>query len=173
MLFVTELLARHTGGSFMAFRMFIHGLESSDQGTKAVFFRERYPDMVIPHFTGTFDESMDKLNQIAHDRSGIIFVGSSFGGLMASIFALENESRVSRLILLAPAINRLGLAGYSTRRISIPVWIYHGRNDEVIPLKDVEQTARQAFANLSFHAVEDDHYLHKTFTGLDWDRLIG
>jgi pimeloyl-ACP methyl ester carboxylesterase len=157
----------------MAVRMFIHGLESSNQGTKAVFFRERYPGMVIPHFTGTLAERMDKLKQIVYDESGIIFVGSSFGGLMASIFAMENESRVDRLILLAPAINHLGFAGYSTRRIFIPVWICHGRSDEVIPLSDVEQVARQAFANLSFHVVEDDHYLHKTFKELDWDKLIG
>jgi pimeloyl-ACP methyl ester carboxylesterase len=153
--------------------MFIHGLESSNQGTKAVFFRERYPGMVIPHFTGTLEERMDKLNRVVHDQSGIIFVGSSFGGLMASIFAMENENRVDRLILLAPAINHLGFAVHSTRRISIPVWIYHGRSDEVIPLSDIEQVARRAFANLSFHVVEDDHYLHKTFKGLDWDKLLG
>jgi pimeloyl-ACP methyl ester carboxylesterase len=157
----------------MALRMFIHGLESSDQGTKAVFFRERYPDMVIPFFTGTLDERMDKLNHILSDNSGIIFVGSSFGGLMASIFAMENESRVDRLILLAPAISHSGFAGYGSRRISLPVWIYHGRSDEVIPLSDVEQVARQAFINLSFHVVEDDHFLHKTFKRLDWDKLIG
>jgi pimeloyl-ACP methyl ester carboxylesterase len=157
----------------MALRMFIHGLESSNQGTKAVFFRERYPGMVIPHFTGTLAERIDDLNRIVYDESGIIFVGSSFGGLMASIFAMENESRVDRLILLAPAINHLEFAGYSIRRIFIPVWIYHGRSDEVIPLSDVEQVARQAFANLSFHVVEDDHYLHKTFKELDWDKLLG
>jgi pimeloyl-ACP methyl ester carboxylesterase len=157
----------------MALRMFIHGLESSNQGTKAVFFRERYPDMVIPHFTGTLDERMDKLNHILTDKSGIILVGSSFGGLMASIFAMENESRVDRLILLAPAVSHLGFAGYGSRRISLPVWVYHGRRDEVIPLSDVERVARQTFTNLSFHAVEDDHSLHETFKSLDWDKLIG
>ncbi len=157
----------------MALRMFIHGLESSNQGTKALFFKERYPDMVIPHFTGTLDERMDKLKHILSDKSGIIFVGSSFGGLMASIFAMENENRVDRLILLAPAISHSGFAGYGSRRISLPVWIYHGRSDEVIPLSDVEQVARQTFTNLSFHVVEDDHFLHKTFKRLDWDKLIG
>jgi pimeloyl-ACP methyl ester carboxylesterase len=157
----------------MGLRMFIHGLESSNQGTKAVFFRERYPDMIIPCFTGTLDERMDKLNHILSDKSGIIFVGSSFGGLMASIFAMENESRVDRMILLAPAISHSGFAGYGSRRVSLPVWIYHGRSDEVIPLSDVEQVARQAFTNLSFHVVEDDHFLHKTFKGLDWDKLTG
>ena len=28
-------------------RVFIHGLESSSRGTKGVFFRDRYPDMII------------------------------------------------------------------------------------------------------------------------------
>jgi len=154
-------------------RMFIHGLESSNQGTKAVFFKERYPDMVIPHFTGTLEERMEKLNRIIAGASGIILVGSSFGGLMASLFAMENESRVARLILLAPAINHLKFVGYGSRKISTPVEIYHGSSDEVIPLADVERVARQVFVNLSFHAVEDDHYLHQTFKRLDWDRLIG
>ncbi|GAG43661.1 unnamed protein product, partial [marine sediment metagenome] len=28
------------------------------------------------------------------------------------------------------------------------------------------------FNNLSFNAVDDDHFLHKTFMGLDWESLL-
>jgi pimeloyl-ACP methyl ester carboxylesterase len=156
----------------MSFKMFIHGLESNNQGTKAVFFRERYPDMVIPHFPGTLQERMEKLNNILRDETGIRLVGSSFGGLMASIFAMENESRVDRLILLAPAIHLIEFADYRKKTLDIPVCIYHGRQDEVIPLKDTEIVAGKIFRKLSFHTVEDDHFLHKTFTTIDWDRLL-
>jgi predicted esterase len=154
----------------LSFRIFIHGLESGNQGTKSVFFREKYPDMVIPHFTGPLEERMRSLRRVLSQKTGIILVGSSFGGLMATIFAMENEERVERMILLAPAINLVEFAG--SKSIWVPVSIYHGTSDSVIPQNDVERVAKSVFRNLSFHAVEDDHYLHKTFKTIDWDRLL-
>jgi alpha/beta superfamily hydrolase len=152
--------------------MFIHGLESSPQGTKAVFFRERYPDMVIPHFTGPLGERMDKLNAILSGKNEITLVGSSFGGLMATIFAMENEDRTRKLILLAPAINIIDLTAYTKGPLALPVWIYHGRQDEVIALEEVEKVAGNVFSDLRFHAVGDDHYLHKTFEVIPWAELL-
>ncbi|MBW2205163.1 MAG: hypothetical protein JRF52_14135 [Deltaproteobacteria bacterium] len=75
----------------MTHRIFIHGLESSNKGTKAVFFREKYPHMIIPTFTGNLPERMEKLNRILSDKSDIRIVGSSFGGLMAALFAMERR----------------------------------------------------------------------------------
>ena len=74
-------------------RVFIHGLESSSQGVKGVFFRERYPDMIIEDFSGPLEERMEKLNRLLSGREDLILVGSSFGGLMAAIYACENEKR--------------------------------------------------------------------------------
>jgi pimeloyl-ACP methyl ester carboxylesterase len=156
----------------MSARIFIHGLEGSDQGTKAVFFKEKYPDMIIPHFVGDLGERMKTLSRILAGKSGIILVGSSFGGLMAFVFAMDNETRVDRLILLAPAIHLMAATDYADRRLSRPVWVYHGQYDEVIPLKEVEAVARRAFSNLAFHVAEDDHSLHRTFGHLPWDRLL-
>ena len=99
----------------MSFRIFIHGLESSNQGTKSVFFREKYPDMAIPYFTGSLDERMRSLRSVLFQKTGVILVGSSFGGLMATIFAMENEERVERMILLAPAINLVEFADYGCK----------------------------------------------------------
>lgn len=156
----------------MPVRIFIHGLDSSNQGTKSVFFRERYPDMIIPHFTGELQERMGKLKEILSDKSEIMLVGSSFGGLMASIFAMENESEVKKMILLAPAINLIRFAYQDSKIISVPVWIYHGTDDNVIPITEVEPIAKKTFHNLSFHAVDDDHFLHKTFKTIDWNSLL-
>ena len=152
--------------------LFIHGLESSNKGTKAVFFRAKYPDMIIPNFTGDLHERMRKLNEILSDESEISLVGSSFGGLMTSIFAMENEPRVHRLILLAPALNFPTFGKYHGKEISAPVWIYHGKEDKIIPLQDVEPIAKKAFRNLFFHIVDDDHILHKTFKSIDWDQFL-
>lgn len=181
----------------MSFKIFLHGLESSNQGTKSVFFRERYPDIIIPNFVGDLQQRMDKLNRILSDKSGIRLVGSSFGGLMASIFVMENESRVDRIVLLAPAISLkikelilsnsdpesyqiaarfydfIDLTDYNEKKISVPVRIYHGRDDDVLPVRDVEHAAKKVFSNLSFHIVDDDHFLHKTFKAIEWDGLLG
>jgi pimeloyl-ACP methyl ester carboxylesterase len=156
----------------MSVKIFIHGLESSNQGTKGVFFKEKFPDMIIPNFPGSLQERMDKLNEILSEKSGIRLVGSSFGGLMAAIFAMENENRVDKLILLAPALNLMEFSDDRQKKISLPVWIYHGRDDEVIPLETVEEIAKKIFLNLTFHATEDDHYLHKTFKTIDWGTLL-
>ena len=91
---------------------------------------------------------------------------------MGALFAMENEARVKNLILLAPAIHMIHTAPGIIRKISIPVCIYHGTEDEVIPLKDVEKAAGDFFENLTFHKVQDDHFLHRTFKTIDWERLL-
>ena len=155
----------------MSLKIFIHGLESSTQGTKSVYFGQKYPDMVLQDFVGDLNQRMEKLNSLLQGESDIRLVGSSFGGLMATLFAMENESRIAKMILLAPAINML-TSTQRKKRISMPVWIYHGRNDDVIPLDQVEPIAKEIFTNLSFQAVDDDHYLHKIFKSIDWHSLL-
>jgi pimeloyl-ACP methyl ester carboxylesterase len=153
-------------------RIFIHGLESSNKGTKSVFFREKFPHMILPTFVGTLPERLSKLDDVLSEKSDIRIVGSSFGGLMGALFTMENESRVKNLILLAPAIHMIRHAPVKTRRISIPVSIYHGTEDQVIPLIDVEDVAGIFFTNLTFHKVQDDHFLHRTFKIIDWETLL-
>ncbi|MGE5839184.1 MAG: alpha/beta fold hydrolase [Deltaproteobacteria bacterium] len=153
-------------------RMFIHGLESNNQGTKAVHFRKHFPGMLTPNFPGSLDERMANLRALLSGKSDVILVGSSFGGLMASIFAMENEPRMRRLILLAPAINLTEFSPYRDSKLQTAVHLYHGRQDDVIPLEEVRSVARQVFADLTFHAVEDDHYLHQTFEKIEWETLL-
>jgi pimeloyl-ACP methyl ester carboxylesterase len=153
-------------------KIFIHGLESSNQGTKGLFFKEKFPDMIIPHFPGSLEERMEKLHEILSGKSGIRMVGSSFGGLMAAMFTAEQENRVDKLILLAPALNLMEFSDYHGKKISVPVSIYHGRDDAVIPLETVAGIAKEIFPNLTFHEMDDDHYLHKTFKTIDWKTLL-
>jgi len=157
----------------MPLKIFLHGLESSNQGTKSIFFRKEFPDMIIPNFTGDLEQRMAKLNIILSEESGIMLTGSSFGGLMATIYAMENEPRVKKLILLAPAVNMLEIFGYKKIEISVPVSIYMGIRDEVLPIQAVEIAAKRVFLNISFNVVDDDHFLHKTFSSIDWHSLLG
>ena len=153
-------------------RLFIHGLESSSQGTKSVFFKERYPDMIVEDFRGSLEERMKKLNRILLDKRALILVGSSFGGLMAAIYACNNEDKVKKLILLAPALNLEEFKPYLNNRIDIPVIIYHGRNDDVVPVASVQKLARKVFTNITYNIVDDDHPLRETFKSFDWDELL-
>jgi predicted esterase len=153
-------------------RVFIHGLESSSQGTKGVFFRERYPEMIIEDFSGPLAERMAALQRLLEGREGLILVGSSFGGLMAALYACENESRVRKLILLAPALHLVDFAPCLSRKVQIPVSLYHGIRDDVVPPEPVQVIARRIFARLEYHLVDDDHSLHATFPLMNWERLM-
>jgi len=152
--------------------VFIHGLESTSQGTKGVFFRQRYPGMLIEDYSGPLDQRMAKLNALLSGRHDLILVGSSFGGLMAAIFACENEARVKKLILLAPALHFGAFKPYLERRLSIPTALYHGKDDDLVPLGLIREIAGRIFADLTYHLVDDDHPLHRTFPTMDWDGLL-
>ena len=153
-------------------RVFIHGLESSSQGAKGLYFRENFPDMLIEDYTGTLEERMAKLRGLLAGKKDLLLVGSSFGGLMAAIYTCENEGSVKRLILLAPALDLPYFRPCVEMRLTLPVWIYHGKEDDVVPPASVEKIARQVFTNLSYHLVDDDHSLHRTFPLMEWDRLL-
>jgi pimeloyl-ACP methyl ester carboxylesterase len=153
-------------------RVFIHGLESSGRGTKGIFFRERYPDMIIEDFEGGFSLRMEKLEDLLQGKNNLILVGSSFGGLMAAVYACLHEERVKKLILLAPALHIDQYKPYQGTKLNIPISIYHGRQDDVVPLDAVRNIAEQQFVNHEFHTVDDDHVLHQTFATLEWDNLL-
>jgi pimeloyl-ACP methyl ester carboxylesterase len=153
-------------------KIFIHGLESSSRGTKGAFFRGRYPDMATPDFTGPIEERLAHLERILAGQKGIRMVGSSFGGLMGVLFAMRHESRMDRLVLLAPAIHILPEIPHPQRELTIPIHLFHGTEDNVIPLEGVRPVAERLFRNLNFHTVIDDHYLHETFSSIDWDLLL-
>jgi pimeloyl-ACP methyl ester carboxylesterase len=154
-------------------RVFIHGLDSSSRGTKGCFFRERYPEMILADYSGPLEERMAKLERDLAGKSNLILVGSSFGGLMAAIFACSNETRVRRLILLAPALGHTDFNVCSRQPLQIPVTLYQGRFDTVVPPGPTRRIAAMLFGNLDHHIVEDDHNLHRIFPQLDWDGLLG
>jgi predicted esterase len=153
-------------------RVFIHGLESTSRGTKGRFFRERYPEMIIEDYSGSFDERMVTLNHLLAGKDDLVLVGSSYGGLMAAVFACLYEARVRKLILLAPALHLDSYQRHLKKKLNMPIAIFHGLQDEVVPLEIVRKIASESFVNCTFDTPQDDHVLHRTFASLDWDALL-
>lgn len=151
--------------------IFLHGLVSSSQAYKAGLLRQAFPGMVVPDFTGSLDERMVQLDPILTQQESWVIFGSSFGGLMASIFTCIHPEKVQQLILFAPALIRPQFAGRECR-IDVPTTIFHGIHDEVIPMDMVRPIAEQTFTNLDFRVVDDEHGLGKTASGLDWHSLL-
>ena len=152
--------------------IFIHGQESSSQGTKGHFFRQLFPEMTIPDFAGDIPTRMAELNGILVGKSDIIMIGSSLGGLMAALYAFQNQDTIKKLILLAPALNLPEFDPYLSKKLTLPVFVFHGKNDDVIPSQLIQTIATKVFTNLSFTLLDDDHRLTKTFTTIDWPQLI-
>jgi pimeloyl-ACP methyl ester carboxylesterase len=152
--------------------MFIHGLEGTSQGTKAVLLRSLFPAMLIPDFRGTLEERMDTLYPLLGDQDVWTLIGSSFGGLMAALFACQQPAQVRKLVLMAPALILPQFAASPPAPVDIPTIVYHGRQDQIVPLEPTRKLAQQVFRQLTFHAVDDVHGLYKTVFEIDWPVLL-
>jgi pimeloyl-ACP methyl ester carboxylesterase len=153
--------------------LFIHGSGGDKSQTyKARILRGIFPGMLTPDFDGDLPERMEQLEAILGNETGWILIGSSLGGLMAALFALQHPDQVSKLILLAPALTLPGFSRRLASKISTPTIIIQGTRDELIPLEPARRLAEKVFPNLTYLVVEDDHRLHKTAEGLDWKKLL-
>jgi pimeloyl-ACP methyl ester carboxylesterase len=152
--------------------IFIHGLEGSSQGVKARLLRDIFPGIIVPDFQGHLSQRMDQLESLLSLPHTWTIIGSSFGGLMAALYARHFPQRIQKLILLAPAILWPDFKGGVSGQITTPTIIYHGYGDRILPLDIVYQISQSAFANVEFHAVDDDHALHHTTSILDWRQLV-
>ena len=149
-------------------KIFIHGLESSGSGFKGRFLKEIYTDILTPDFKGDLNERMSSLKRILTDLDNITIIGSSFGGLMATLYCLEEPEKVSKLILLAPALP-FGKDLLENKNTDIETIIYHGKNDSVVPMDTTKDISRKIFSNLLFVETDDDHLLHKTMREINWN----
>jgi pimeloyl-ACP methyl ester carboxylesterase len=153
--------------------IFLHGLESSSQTYKAGVIRISFPELIVPDFSGPLEERLNALYPILGDKKEWTIIGSSFGGLMGAIFTCEHPDQVRKLVLLAPALMLPEFASFLGRRpVSVPTTLIHGRQDTVVPLEEVRETARKVFQNLTYEIVDDDHRLHLATDMLDWKEIL-
>ena len=153
--------------------IFLHGLYSSGQAFKAQFLRARYPHILTPDFTGDLGERMRALMPILAPYEDWALIGSSFGGLMAALYAARNPRRVRKLILLAPALIWPDFASQADElRIATPTTVLLRKQDEITPLKLVEPIIQRVFTTLDLRIADDDHGLRAAAQKLDWDALL-
>ncbi|NWG35846.1 MAG: alpha/beta fold hydrolase [Chloroflexi bacterium] len=153
--------------------IYLHGLESDSNSGKARLFREWFPGMLTPDFKGSFEERMTQLEPILTPQQTWTIIGSSFGGLMGTVYTCSHPARVRKLILLAPALLRNSFGSFlDLEPVSVPTLLIHGTLDTVVPLEPVREAAQKIFPNLTLHIVEDDHRLHKTVLEMDWKTLL-
>ena len=152
--------------------VYLHGLDSNSQTHKAAIIRALYPDLITPDFTGSLEERMQQLYPVLAAASNWTLIGSSFGGLMAALFATQHPGQVRKLILLAPALMLPQFAQHLPKPITVPTVIVHGRQDTTVPLNQITPLAEKVFRYLTYHIVDDDHRLHQTAEVLEWKSFI-
>jgi len=153
--------------------IYLHGSESDSNSGKARLFREWFPGMLTPDFTGSFDERMKQLYSILSGKTDWTLIGSSFGGLMGAVFTLDHADQVRKLVLLAPALMLDPIASLSQPKpVSVPTIVIHGTLDTVVPLEPVREIVRNLFTNVKYYVVEDDHRLGKSVHELDWNSIL-
>ena len=150
---------------------FLHGLDSSSKGTKGQWFARHFPEVRVPNFQGDLATRLSALEALCDGCSNLTLVGSSFGGLMATCFAIRHPSRCRSLILLAPALNFPEFSP-PQEKIAIPTSLIIGSQDTVTPPNRVLPLARKSFSQLQIFMYDDDHMLHNSFAQLDWQQLL-
>ena len=152
--------------------IFLHGLESNSQGFKPTLLRGLFPGMLTPDFSGPLAARMAALYPILGDDPGWTIIGSSFGGLMGALFTCQRPAQVRKLVLLAPALVLPEFASAPPAPVDTPTVVYHGQQDDIVPLEPTRRLAERVFCKLEFHVVEDGHRLQQTVQQIDWEKLL-
>lgn len=149
--------------------VFVHGLEGSPQGRKAQVLRGlglpfSCLDLRGVPLQGRLDRVEDQTR-----CAGILLVGSSYGGLVASLLAARFPERFTGLVLCAPALGLRESPNLEPEELvapsGLPTVIIHGLRDDVTPIGYSRAYRERSGAHVVLHEVDDVHSLRHS-TGL-------
>lgn len=137
---------------------FFHGLESGPHGSKYRRLSESYC-VFSPDFRDMdIWERLKKTELETQRMQNLIIVGSSYGGLLASLLYSRHPERIRGLVLMAPALYQE--AATQVEQMPADAVVIHARKDEVVPIAPVrEQCARHG---IKITEVDDNHRLQKS-----------
>jgi pimeloyl-ACP methyl ester carboxylesterase len=139
---------------------FIHGLESSPQGTKARLFAEHFDARTPAMDTSDFEGCVALQAEVLREFRPDVLVGSSFGGAVA-VALLQRGLWRGPTLLLAQAALHYGIAPELPE--GVRVWLVHGSRDALVDPDESRRLARSGTPGL-VRAIEldDDHPLSET-----------
>lgn len=160
----------------MTTAVFSHGQESGPWGTKIKAMAKLVESLGlkaisvdyqgIPDPTARVQKLMDECAEI---DDGIILVGSSMGGHVAT--AAAEAVVAAGVFVLAPAYYMEGHEDLTPEPPKMPITIVHGWRDDVVPVDHSIRFARSCSATL--HIVDGDHRLTENIDEInDYLRLF-
>lgn len=153
---------------------FIHGLEGSPRGRKARVLAESFETRTPEMDTSDFEACVETQARVRTELHPDVIVGSSFGGAVA-VALLQRGVWSGPTLLLAPAAFRYDPDARLPE--SVPVWIVHGRQDDVIDPEESRRLARTGSPDrVRLIEVEDDHALSRSVASgrlVEWVEALG
>jgi pimeloyl-ACP methyl ester carboxylesterase len=167
--------------------LFLHGLEGSPTGTKAVWLRGAGYDVRAPSLPtepvarwlanpsgnperSLFEPAIAVASRALAEERPDVLVGSSFGGGLAVELA-HLGLYAGPMVLLAPAARKL-FAREALPTAQGRVAIVHGRRDDVVPCGDSIALAAQSSGEVQLWLVDDDHRLTASVNAGTLGRMI-
>lgn len=142
--------------------LYLHGFASSPHSSKATFLASKLasrgipvlvPDLNQPDFsTLTVSRMLEHVTELVAGSTGpLSVVGSSLGGFVAVQAARQHPTRISQLVLLAPALDfdgqrlsELGDRGLEAWKSSDELAVFHYGYGRMVPVHyDLYADARQ------------------------------
>jgi pimeloyl-ACP methyl ester carboxylesterase len=144
--------------------IFAHGLEGRPDGRKPSALRSAGLEVIAPDGRGQqLATRIAGLEGALAGRRDVVLVAASDGAAAAAVVAALHPDRLAGLVLLAPALLRLGPPLLEPDDLvlpaTLPTTIVHATADDVVPVEVSRALARRC-PHARLVEVDDHHDLH-------------
>ena len=144
--------------------VYAHGLFGHPDGTKASTLRDAGFDITSPDFREkNLLERVKLLESVTENMENIVVIGSSYGGLTATIVMQRHPNRFKGAVLCAPALNVQEEPALHPERLviapEIPCLILHGIQDDVVPIDVSRALVDRSGPHVRLNELNDGHRL--------------
>jgi pimeloyl-ACP methyl ester carboxylesterase len=151
--------------------VYAHGLFGHPDGTKASTLRDAGFDIISPDFREkNLLERVAILESVTENRDDIVVIGSSYGGLTATIVVSRHPHRFKGAVLCAPALNVQEAPAPHPETLCIPPHIpciiLHGIQDDVVPIGVSRALAARSGPHVHLKELNDGHRLKDSLSML-------